>query len=163
MTHIMKMRWDMYKDDLRKSLAERTDLNTCGYEDLVKLTFEIIYNSYETADYGKLNLNRITTIDDGDYQGTLLFMIPFDTYQPAPHEYIMTAIYYGSCSGCDALQAAQDGWRDKPLNDRQIVDFMDICKDLVCNAIKPYNYGWREDRGWLPAEENCEEKYVIPT
>lgn len=153
MTHVMKMRWAMYKDDLRKILAERTDLNECCYEDLVKLTFETIYNSYETTSRNKLNLDKITTIDDGDYQGSLLFMIPFDAYQPDPGEYIMTAIYYGSCSGCDALQAAQNYRGKELLSEEQITDFMDICKDLVCNAIKPYNYGWREDKGWLPAEE----------
>lgn len=150
MTHIMRTCWDMNKDELRKVLAERTDLNSCGYEDLVKLIFETIYNSYE-FDY-KLDLDNITVIDDGDYQGTILFMIPFRTYQPAAHEYILTHIGYGSCSGCDALQAAQE-YGDEKLSEGQIADFMSICKDIVCNTIKPYNYGWYEDKLWCRAEE----------
>lgn len=152
MTHIMKMLWGMNKDELRKILAERTDLNSCNYTDLVKLTFESIYNSYERTDYTRLDLDKVTVIDNGDYQGTLLFVIPFKTYQPESSEYIMTFIGYGSCSVCDALQHAQD-YDDVRLTERQIVDFMSICENLVSNAIKPYNHGWRFDKEWLPAEE----------
>lgn len=32
-------------------------------------------------------------------------------------------------------------------------DFMNICKDLICNAIKPYNYGWRHDDRFDVVEE----------
>ena len=151
MTRIMKERWDINKDTLRAVLAERTDLNTCQYEDLVKLTFETIYNTAVTGFDYKLGLEHITVVDDGVYQGTLLFLIPFDTYQPNEHEYIMTYVGYGSCSGCDALQAVQGWGKEKPTGE-QLDGFMDICRDLICNAIKPYNYGWREDKNWLPAE-----------
>lgn len=152
MTHIMKMYWDMNSEKLRKVLAERTDLNTCNYKDLVKLTFDAIYNSSIEDKYRKLNTEAITEIDDGDYQGTLLFTIPVDTYQPGASEYIMTFIEYGSCSGCDSLQAAQD-WHTDKLTEEQIKDFMIICKDLICNAIKPFNYGWRSDERWNVVEE----------
>jgi hypothetical protein len=47
----------------------------------------------------------MTVIDDGDYQGTQIFIIPTDTYQPSVKDYVMTDTYYGSCSGCDTLQA----------------------------------------------------------
>lgn len=154
MTHIMKMRWGMYKDDLREVLAESTGLNNCDYEDLVKLTFETIYNKLE-GEYSskRLNLDEITVINNGDYQGTLIFVIPFDTYQPDEYEYVMTYIGYGSCSGCDALQAARDWGSIEKLTENQIALFMSICKDLVCNAIKPYNHGWREDKEWCLVDE----------
>ena len=154
MTRIMKERWDANQDKLRAVLADRTDLNTCQYEDLVKLTFETIYNTAVTGLDRKLDLEHITVVDNGDYQGTLLFLIPFDTYQPSEHQYIMTYIGYGSCSVCDALQGVQS-WsnygKEKPTEE-QLDGFMDICRDLICNAIKPYNFGWREDKNWLPAE-----------
>ena len=108
MTRIMKERWDANKDKLRAVLAERTDLNTCQYEDLVKLTFEAIYNTAVTSLDRKLDLEHITVVDNGDYQGTLLFLIPFDTYQPSEHQYIMTYVGYGSCSICDALQGGTE-------------------------------------------------------
>ena len=155
MTRIMKERWDANKDKLRDALAERTDLNHCNYEDLVNLTFEVIYNTdaNETG-YQVLNLNNITVVDDGDYQGTVVFLIPFDTYQPSEHEYIMTYIGYGSCSGCDVLQAVQScgDYGKKKATEDQLDGFMDICRELICNAIKPYNFGWREDENWNPAE-----------
>ena len=40
----------------------------------------------------------------------------------------------------------------EPTLDEFLDGFMDICQDLICNAIKPYNFGWREDENWLPAE-----------
>jgi hypothetical protein len=49
---------------------------------------------------------RITVIDHGDYQGTQLFVVAAKGYQPSRH----WAVYYsyGSCSGCDAYQDAQE-------------------------------------------------------
>ena len=154
MTRIMKERWDANKDRLRAVLAERTDMNTCQYEDLVKLTFETIYNTAVTGLDRKLDLEHITVVDNGDYQGTLLFLIPFDTYQPSEHQYAMTYVGYGSCSICDVLQGVQswDNYSKEKPTEEQLDGFMDICRDLICNAIKPYNFGWREDENWLPAE-----------
>lgn len=154
MMKIMKERWDLNKAKLEHELRTRTGLNVCNYEYLVELTFEIIFNSSSDEGYGKtLNLDSITAIDNGDYQGTLLFVIPFEVCQPCESEYIMTYIGYGSCSGCDALQAAQE-WNEKELlEDWQVKDFMSICKDLVCNAVSPYNHGWREDDNFKPVEE----------
>lgn len=155
MTRIMKDCWDANKDKLRDLLAERTDLNRCEYNDLVKLTFDTIYNAdTDVSDYPKLDLEKITIIDDGDYQGTLLFLIPFDTYQPSEYEYIMTFIGYGSCSCCDALQGVQsrDNYSKETPTEEQLDGFINICKDLICNTIKPYNCAWREDENWLPAE-----------
>lgn len=157
MIKIMADCWNANKDKLREVLANRTDLNTCDYELLIKLTFENIFNNRETEYmYDEtLDLDNITIIDNGSYQGTLIFMIPFDTYQPSEGEYLMTYIGYGSCSGCDALQAAQY-WSDEKLTETQLSDFMLICKDIVCNTIKPYNCGWRENEKYLPVEDTIE-------
>ena len=71
-------------------------------------------------------------------------MIPTKTYQPDESEYLLTFVDYGSCSGCDTLQSIQY-WKEGKLTDYQVKDFMVLCKDLVCNIIKPYNAGWRRD------------------
>lgn len=134
-------KWNENKDLLKSELAIRIDLNSCNYKDLVKLTFEIIFNTGCECYEETLNTERITEIDDGNYQGTLLFLIPFDTYQPSEYEYLMTYVNYGSCSGCDTLQAIR-GWSDGKLNATQVNQFMDLCKDIICNTIKPYNSGW---------------------
>lgn len=151
MLKIILSQWENNKDELRAMLASRTDLNEVEYKDLVKMTFDVVYNT-GLSDYNCLDTNKIHEIDDGDYQGTLLYLIPFDRYQPGEYEYLMTCVGYGSCSGCDTLQAIQ-GWGSGELTNRQIDDFMALCKDILTNTIKPYNYGWREDEEFEHVEE----------
>ena len=166
MIYIMKKCWDRNNKKLREVLSERTDLNSCSYKDLVKITFEVIFNNDEYNDDIKLDLEHMTEIDDGSYQGTILWAIPFDTYQPSANEYLMTHIEYGSCSCCDTLQGIQGYSEEKPTKE-QLNEFMMLCKDFVCNAIKPYNHGWRHNDMYDPVEEDNEhsplahpERYV---
>lgn len=154
MLKIMVSQWDKNKEELRRVLSERTDMNSIEYKDLVKLTFETIYNNgLDESNACYLDIKKIHEIDDGDYQGTLLFLIPFISYQPAEHEYLMTYVGYGSCSGCDALQAIQN-WGDDKLNGKQVKDFMALCKDILTNTIKPYNGGWRHTDLFDQVEED---------
>lgn len=134
-------KWDENKNNLEKQLRTDTTLNTCEYVDLVKLLVTHVLNQGENYDL-KWSVKRITVVDNGDYQGTQLFLIPLDTYQPTEDEYLLTFVNYGSCSGCDTLQAIQN-WDEKLLTEKQVKDFMSLCKDLLTNMIKPYNYGWR--------------------
>jgi hypothetical protein len=153
MLKIIVSQWHKNKENLRKILSERTDMNEVDYKDLVKLTFYTIYNNnLNLYEVDKLDLEKITEIDNGDYQGTLLFLIPFDTYQPSEHEYLMTFVGYGSCSGCDTLQSIQYGYHKK-LTEGQVNDFMTLCKDILTNTIRPYNCGWREQEVFNQSEE----------
>lgn len=136
-------KWEENKDKLEKALREDDSLNDCDYSELVAMVVKHILNPGEN-NYNTYDSGNITVIDDGHYQGTLLFMIPMDTYQPSEYEYLLTYVGYGSCSGCDTLKSIQD-WGDKKLTDSQVKDFMGLCKDLVCNIVKPYNGGWRND------------------
>jgi hypothetical protein len=152
MLKIIVSQWAKNKENLRKILSERTDMNEVEYKDLVKLTFETIYNNNLNLYKDKLDLEKITEIDNGNYQGTLLFLIPFDTYQPSEFEYLMTFVGYGSCSSCDTLQSIQHGDHEK-LTEMQVSDFMTLCKDILTNTIRPYNGGWREQEDFNQAEE----------
>lgn len=136
-------RWDKRNADLRKALKEKDTewLNNCSYKDLVKLVFDVIFNEQHIM-YPSFDTENITEIDNGDYQGTLLYLIPFDTYQPSESEYLMTYVGYGSCSCCDTLQGIQYSINE---NDKHINDFMTLCRDIVSHVIRPYNTGWRED------------------
>lgn len=156
MTRIMKTCWNENQHLLRAHLAGRRDLNTIEYTELVKTTLNYIYNCSDQVDlYRRLDLEHLTEVDDGDYQGTRLFIVPFRGYQPSESDYIITFVNYGSCSGCDTLLNIQEWHREgEAATERQLNDFMVLCKDIVCNAVKPFNYGWREDAGWLPAEED---------
>ena len=46
---------------------------------------------------------RVHMIDDGDYQGTKLYIIGANGYQPSTYWSIFVS--YGSCSGCDTFEA----------------------------------------------------------
>ena len=156
MLKIMKDCWYRNSDKLRAALTEKYgegdawDID-CSYKDLVKLTFGIIYNSDEQV-LDELDLDKITSIDNGDYQGTIMFVIPFDTYQPSCHEYLITYVGYGSCSYCDALQHAiyvEEG-------EERISALMGICKSLICNTVKPYNHGWMHNDNFDFVKEEVE-------
>lgn len=140
-------KWNKNKGVLEGTLRgmSSNDLQQYGYENLLKLTINCILND-DVIGVPKWNTDRITLIDDGDYQGTLLFLIPEDTYQPSAHNYLMTYIYYGSCSGCDTLQHIKmDLYDSDPVSEDTISEFMALCKDFIMIMTKPYNYGWRHD------------------
>ena len=153
MLKVMKEKWDKNQNALKERIGELTKkkFNEFDYIDIVKMTFENIFNKDEEE---MLDIKNITEIDNGDYQGTLLYLIPFDTYQPSEYEYLMTHVSYGSCSGCDTLQSLQD-WSD---NDELLTietqsDLLGLCRDLIVNTIKPYNGGWRNDNNFETIEE----------
>lgn len=158
MLKIILEKWDKNKDKLQKVFETQKGFNDCNYTDIVKLVFNTIYNADEEFSSDKLDIENITKIDNGDYQGTLLYLIPFDTYQPSESEYLMTYVGYGSCSGCDTLQAIQMyGGYESCLTEGQVQDFMQLAKDILQNTIKPYNYGWRSDEKFERVEVNNNE------
>lgn len=55
---------------------------------------------------------RIHEIDDGEYQGTLVYVIGAAGYQPSEYWYVKVG--YGSCSGCDTLLSIRGYGDDKP-------------------------------------------------
>lgn len=146
MLKICRDKWNLNKDKLRKSLSENRNLNNCDYSYLVEKTIDIILEGEEW------NTKEISVIDNGDYQGTLLFVIPKETYQPGAHEYLITYVEYGSCSVCDTLERIQS-WHTEltPPTKEQLNDFMKLCEDLICNIVKPYD-GWYKD-DYVPYKE----------
>ena len=144
-------KWDKNNQVLLKELINRfKDLDDYEYKDFVKLTVEYILN-YNSEDI-EYNTENITEINDGDYQGTLLYMIPEETYQPCEYEYLMTFVNYGSCSGCDTLQSIQYGYYED--TNEKIKAYFQLCKDLIVNMIKPYNTGWRASEEFEHTEKN---------
>jgi hypothetical protein len=103
-----------------------------GYGEIVEKIFELVITGYDRE--------RITVIDDGDYQGTQIYLIPKDDYQPSPDSYLWTNNYYGSCSGCDTLLSIQeddgDG-SDKPTKE-QTEGYMTLALHLI-QKLKPLN------------------------
>ena len=155
-------KWYKNMDLLEAKLRDDENLSNCDYKYLVKMIVDVILNDNKDAsDYFgeyRWDSDKITEIDNGNYQGTLLYLIPRDTYQPSEYEYLMTYVGYGSCSGCDTLQHIQMfcDYDDEACctvakpTERALKDFMALCKDIVANMVKPYNCGWRNEADFEP-------------
>lgn len=153
MLKILLKKWEENKDKLQETfIAKRQLLAECQYKDIVAITFDVIFNSGGDASYNDLDISQITEIDNGDYQGTLLYCIPFKTYQPCEYEYLMTYVSYGSCSGCDTLIRIQEDMTYYDDDLAWVKDFMMLAKDILQNTIKPYNSGWRDDERFATIE-----------
>lgn len=127
--------WDKNKDKLKKHFATTCQSEYDSYLELVKLIVTKILNSGDGYTYPSYDANNITLIDDGDWQGTQIFIIPQKTYQPSASEYLVTYSWYGSCSGCDTLQSINmygGGMPDK----NQVDDYMTLCLHLI-QRMKP--------------------------
>lgn len=97
-----------------------------SYKDIVCKVVENITSD----DYEDIDPSRIHEIDDGDYQGTLLYIIGANNYQP--DKYWFVKVDYGSCSGCDTLAAIRDSWDyNKSPTEQQVEDYMILALHIV--------------------------------
>lgn len=103
MIKFCKDQWDANRERLEEALKGDTQLNKCDYKYLLSLVVEHILNPGLASFEHGWSARNITVIDDGDYQGTLMFLIPKDYYQPSESDYLLTFVSYGSCSVCDTL------------------------------------------------------------
>ncbi len=147
MIKVMRDKWAKNEKRFNQALENVKNLNAISYDELVKLVFENIYNSDCEKDFKCLDLDNITTVDNGDYQGTILYIIPFKDYQPAEYDYLMTYVRYGSCSGCDTLLKIKEYGKEG-----KIKSLLQLGKDIICNTIKPYNEAWRNN-SWYDEED----------
>lgn len=75
------------------------------------------------------SVDRIHEIDDGEYQGTLVYVIGAAGYQP--FEYWYVKVVYGSCGACDTLQAIRLAHHeDKPTTD-QVDQYMTLATHVL--------------------------------
>ena len=135
-------KWDANKAALRAALTER---HPEDYIDLVKMVFRLVIN-VDPVDGDTYDLEKIIEINNGDYQGTVIYVIPLDTYQPGPDEHVYVAIGYGSCSGCDTLERIKydDGDSiDKP-SEQQISDYMTLCLHII-QKLKKIGESWEDE------------------
>lgn len=119
--------WEKNKGDLEKFLKTTKQEKYTSYKSLVEALFEKVINPNVK---NKFDTKNISIIDDGDYQGTQIFLLHIATYQPSVSDYVYTNTYYGSCSGCDTLLAICDYDYGYP-NDNQVKDYMTLCLHLL--------------------------------
>lgn len=96
-------RFDSKREEIKCDLLMLLrDYSWFTYAEIVKVVIKAVHDGYGTP-----NPECIYEIDDGEYQGTLLFVIPEEGYQPWNYWYVKVS--YGSCSGCDTLMAILEG------------------------------------------------------
>lgn len=122
--------WEKNKDKLEEYFRTTKQDEYGNYEDLVKLLFDIVINPSIESDYYRFDTENILVIDDGDYQGTQVFILHRDQYQPSVEDYVYTNTYYGSCSYCDTLLGIS-GCSDELPSESQVNDYMDLCLHLL--------------------------------
>ena len=111
--------WDKNKSELEKHFRETKQEEYDTYKKIVQKLFELVVNPYIESDYDKFDIENIKAIDDGDYQGTQIFILHKKHYQPCIENYVYTNTYYGSCSGCDTLLSISNYSSGLP-NEQQI-------------------------------------------
>ena len=127
-------KWEQNKELLKQKLLDMPQYDELVHADLVKLVVKYILNENVDETDTRYDADEITEIDNGGYQGSLLYIIHEETYQPSPWEYIITYVSYGSCSGCDTLMRI----KDILSKDEQVDRLMDLCRDLVTEIVAPY-------------------------
>lgn len=110
------------KPHIEKRLKED---HPASYNELVRLVVKAINPEQE---WDLPDHDRITEIDHGDYQGTLLYVIGGTGYQPYTYWYVKVA--YGSCSACDTLQGIK-GCDDSQPTDDQVSQYMTLALHIV--------------------------------
>lgn len=123
-------KWDKYKNDLEDYFRYTEQIEYDEYEKIVKILFEKIINKDLKYDSERFDVEDLLKIDDGDYQGTQIFILHKGCYQPNVEEYVYTSTYYGSCSGCDTLQAISSYDRGLP-DEEQVKDYMTLALHLL--------------------------------
>lgn len=129
-------KWEQNKGKIREAVSAK---HPDDYQELVKIVVE---NLQLDSEYESMDPERIHKIDDGDYQGTLLFVIGAKGYQPS--DYWSVQIYYGSCSGCDTLQRIRE-YKDEdgPPSPDQVDQYMTLALHIV-QKLKKISDGYED-------------------
>lgn len=133
--------WELNKDDLKEYIKHhKLEEYADDYKSLVKTLFKYVINAERTNDYERYDINDMKVIDDGEYQGTQIFILHKDTYQPTIDDYVYTSNGYGSCSGCDTLLDITNYELDELPDDNQVADLMTLFLHLLqnCEEMKEY-------------------------
>lgn len=133
------MAWDANKEKLKAYFMADNPEGCASYMGLVKVLFEVVVNPYlKDNKKGVYDTERIHEINDGDYQGSLLYVIPVQTYQPSCYHYVLTYAEYGSCAMCDELEGIWDYERITGNREETAESLMSLCLHLLQHCKIPY-------------------------
>lgn len=154
MLKILLEKWDKNKGLLEEKL--RNMPMNYQYKDLVKLTFDTVYNTGETHEWNEVRL--VKTIGGKGYSGDYVFLLNFGFDDENVETMLITYVEYGSCSGCDTLLRIIEWDEGKKPDENQLKDLMLLCKDIITNTVKPFNKGWNYKEGFDEVEYEGEQK-----
>ena len=129
-----RLAWEKNKGKLEEYFRVTPQSEYNSYELLVRRLFDIAINPERKTEQNKFDTENILVIDDGDYQGTQVFVLHRNDYQPSVEDYVYTNTYYGSCGYCDTLQCIH-GYESGLPDEQQVKDYMELCLHLLqrCN------------------------------
>jgi cyanate lyase len=110
---------DRFMDERVHLAAVFSDEVPETYKDIVRIVVSILSD---------LDEERIHEINDGGYDGTLVYVIPEADYIPRDYWYVKVA--YGSCRFCDTLQDIVAGG-DWPEGVTQVDAYMTLALHIV--------------------------------
>ena len=96
------------------------------YKEVVRAVVQMLADASD--EYDKPDPERIHQIDDGDYQGTHVYVIACHGDRPSRYWYVKVS--YGSCSGCDTLEGIR-GYRDGQPDADQVGEYMTLALHIV--------------------------------
>ena len=111
--------WEKNKENLRVTFENIKDI--FNYEAFSRIVIEKIFPEWE--DY-ELNVHYY-----GSYSGEVVFIIHSDTW--SMENLYLSHLYYGSCTVCDALLAAEE-------SDERVNDLMSLALHFVQHMTQPY-------------------------
>lgn len=121
--------WEANKHKLEKWFRKTKLKEYDSYLKIVSAIFTYVISEYD--------VKNIHVINDGDWSGTEIFIIPEkDVYQPGIEDYLMTHTYYSSCSGCDTLLNIIDFYEEDYPNEEQVKQLMTLSLHLI-QRMKP--------------------------
>ena len=89
------------------------------YKTVIRSVVQMLHDASD--EYTKPDPERIHEIDDGDYQGTLVYVIGATGYQPDDYWYVKVS--YGSCSVSHPLEAIRN-YEDGVPSEDQVKQYM---------------------------------------
>ena len=118
MLKILLEKWDKNKGLLEEKLRNKP--MNYKYKDLVKLTFDTIYNSDKTDYWDKMRI--VKTVGGKEYSGNYVFLLNFGYYDEDVDTMLITYVEYGSCTGCDTLLRIIEWDEGKLPDENQLKD-----------------------------------------
>jgi hypothetical protein len=115
-------RFDAKRGAIRASFAAKAP------EDYKAIVRAVATALHDEDDYESPDPERVHQIDDGHYQGTLVFVIGAQGYQPSTYWYVKVG--YGSCSGCDTLERIRM-YCDEPPSPEQVEQYMTLAVHVL--------------------------------